>query len=62
MHEEKAIREALETELLNKCDLVKELAEEIDKYKKFLKVREYEYQELLTLKDEEILRMRLRSS
>lgn len=62
MHEEKAIREALETELLNKCDLVKELAEEIDKYKKYLKVREYEYQELLTLKDEEILRMRLRSS
>ena len=61
-HEDKLIREALENELLNKCELVKQLAEEIEKFKKFIKIRECEYQELLTLKDEEILRMRLRSS
>lgn len=60
--EEKRVREALETELNNKLDLVKQLADELDKYKKYLKVREYEYQELLTLKDEEILRLRLKSS
>jgi chromosome segregation ATPase len=62
MHEDKTIREALENELLGKCELVKQLAEEIEKFKKFIKLRECEYQELLTLKDEEILRMRLRSS
>lgn len=61
-YEERAVREALEDELMNKCDLVKQLADEIEKYKKYLKIREYEYQELLTLKDEEILRLRLRSS
>ena len=61
-YEEKNIREALENELLGKCDLVQQLAEEIEKYKKFLKMREYEYQELLTLKDEEILRLRLKTS
>ena len=60
--EEKNVREALEAELTNKCDLVFQLVEEIEKYKKFLKIREYEYQELLTLKDEEILRLRLKAS
>lgn len=58
--EEKKIREALENELISKCELVKQLAEELENIKKFLKVREYEYQELLTLKDEEILRLRLK--
>ncbi|OMJ74073.1 hypothetical protein SteCoe_27093 [Stentor coeruleus] len=58
--EEKNIREALENEIMNKCILVKQLVEELENNKKFIKLREYEYQELLTLKDEEILRLRLK--
>lgn len=57
-YEEKRLREELEFELSHKCDLIEELLVEIENKRRVIQRREYEYQELLALKDEDMLKMR----
>ncbi|CAG9330717.1 unnamed protein product [Blepharisma stoltei] len=57
-YEEKDLREDLERELNQKCDLIESLLKDLESKRRYMQNREYEYQELLTLKDEELLRLR----
>ncbi|CAG9321569.1 unnamed protein product [Blepharisma stoltei] len=58
LYEEQNLRQELESELSQKCDLIDELLIELENKRRFIQTREYEFQEILTLKEQEILKIR----